>query len=265
MLAHARLEHAGVGQAIGGIVDGRPVLIAGDSSVPPRLRVWDPAGGDEAEPAEFYAGFESTSDIAAGELGGEPVVVWGRYDGTVSIVDPNGDRAVREMYHPGIRVFGVALATVDGREVIVAGGDDRVVVGDPVTEEWRGGPDDFIGDDIGGDAEGDGGDDGDDEDEPDFDRVGIRCLDAGLVDGRPVAVTGAADGAVRVWDLGALKVVAEGEHGDEVSAVRVTELEGRAVAITGGRNGFVRVWALDGVLGDVAGGLIGDDSGVAPV
>lgn len=71
--------------------------------------------------------------------------------------------------------------------------------------------------------------------------------DVGVVDGRPVAVTGAHDGTVCVWDLAGRRLLGEPltGHSGEVFAVRVTELDGRAVAITAGQDRQMRVWGLD--------------------
>jgi WD40 repeat protein len=68
----------------------------------------------------------------------------------------------------------------------------------------------------------------------------------GTVGGRAVAVTGAEDGTVCVWDLAERRLLGEPiiEHDEEVFAVRVTELGGRPVAISAGRDGVMRVWAL---------------------
>ena len=72
--------------------------------------------------------------------------------------------------------------------------------------------------------------------------------------GRPVAVTGGSDGAVRVWDLASGTPIGDplSGHTDWVWAVAVTELDGRPVAVTGGGDMTVRVWDL------VSGAPIGD-------
>ncbi|GIG65485.1 WD40 repeat domain-containing protein [Phytomonospora endophytica] len=227
--SHARLGHAGVGRARGGALGGRPVLLAGDSSAPPRLRVWDADGGDAAEPPEFLGGFDGTGDVAVAELGGVPVVVWGQWDGTVSVWDVEKGECVRNFAEPDIAVHGVGVATVDGAERVVAAGHDVVLLGDPATGVWS------------SPAE-------EDEEADDFDETGIRCMDTGAVAGRPIAVTGTAGGRVRMWDLTELRPVAEADaHERDVHAVRVTVLDGRTVAVTGGRDGFLRLWDLDSV------------------
>ncbi|MET9446747.1 hypothetical protein [Streptomyces cinerochromogenes] len=67
-----------------------------------------------------------------------------------------------------------------------------------------------------------------------------------MVDGRPVAVTGAADATVRIWDLTTHQPVGEPltGHPDAVLAVACAELDGRPVAVISGYGGTLRVWNL---------------------
>ncbi len=69
---------------------------------------------------------------------------------------------------------------------------------------------------------------------------------AQLQDG-PVAVSGSADGSVRVWDLGSGSLVGRPitGHTAAVRAVAITELQGRPVAISAGDDCSVRVWDLE--------------------
>ncbi len=71
----------------------------------------------------------------------------------------------------------------------------------------------------------------------------IACAE---IDGRPVAVTGGADGLVRMWDLGTGRPVGEplGGHEGAVFAVGLTDMRGSPVAVTGGADGLVRMWDL---------------------
>jgi WD40 repeat protein len=66
------------------------------------------------------------------------------------------------------------------------------------------------------------------------------------VDGTPVAVSGGADGKVRVWDLrtGAARGKPLTGHSRRVSALAVGELHGTPVAVSGSHDGTVRVWDL---------------------
>ncbi|WP_326808366.1 WD40 repeat domain-containing protein [Streptomyces sp. NBC_01775] len=74
----------------------------------------------------------------------------------------------------------------------------------------------------------------------------VTCLDAGHVDGRPVAVTGGDDGTVCVWDLENRHLLSEPftDHLEEVSAVRLARLEGRPVAVSASADATVRVREL---------------------
>ncbi|MBB6036212.1 WD40 repeat domain-containing protein [Phytomonospora endophytica] len=227
--SHARLDHAGVRRARGGVLGGRPVLVAGDGSVPPRLRIWDARGDDATEPPEFHAGFESTGDVAIGEYDGNPVVVWGQGDGTVTMWDVAKGEASHLPRCP-VGVTGVGMATVDGEERVVVAGEDLVALADPHTGEWF-------------EPEPSEEDEEYDEDE---DESGITCMDTGVLAGRPVAVVGTADGRIQLWDLTTPRPIGEPARGHEedVNAVRVTVLDGRTVAITAGRDDHMRVWDL---------------------
>ncbi|GAA2417011.1 hypothetical protein [Nonomuraea africana] len=80
----------------------------------------------------------------------------------------------------------------------------------------------------------------------DWDDAGVRCMDVGVVGGRPVAVTGANDGIVCLWDLQERRLVGDPiiDHQGEVFAVHLTEIGDRAVALTAGRDCRMRVWDL---------------------
>ncbi|WP_406368262.1 hypothetical protein [Streptomyces sp. NBC_01546] len=74
---------------------------------------------------------------------------------------------------------------------------------------------------------------------------GVRAVSVAELEGRPHAITGGSDGAVRVWDLTTGTQIRElTGHTGSVHAVSVAELEGRPHAITGGSDGAVRVWDL---------------------
>ncbi|MFD2422201.1 trypsin-like peptidase domain-containing protein [Amycolatopsis pigmentata] len=77
-------------------------------------------------------------------------------------------------------------------------------------------------------------------------RQEISALAVTEVDGRPVAVIGGDDGAVRIWDLTELRQIGDAltGHTHSVKGVVVTELGGEPVAVTIGRDKTVRLWNL---------------------
>lgn len=97
----------------------------------------------------------------------------------------------------------------------------------------------------------------DDLDEPDEEIAPIRnpfvghegpisTLATAVVDGRPVVVTGGADGTVRVWDLSDGRAIGPPltGHRDSVRKVVTGTLRGRPVAVSAGDDRTVRVWDL---------------------
>ncbi|MGW4529216.1 WD40 repeat domain-containing protein [Amycolatopsis sp. NPDC004378] len=73
-----------------------------------------------------------------------------------------------------------------------------------------------------------------------------RAIATAAVGGRPIAVTGSNDHAVRIWDLthGTLIHPPMREHRDRVYAVACTRLDGTPVAVTGGDDDLLRLWDL---------------------
>ncbi|WP_326771167.1 AAA family ATPase (plasmid) [Streptomyces sp. NBC_01591] len=74
----------------------------------------------------------------------------------------------------------------------------------------------------------------------------VTAVACTVLDGRPLAVTGADDRTVRVWDLTTGRPMGEPltGHTDWVNAVACTVVDGRPVAVTGGQDETVRVWDL---------------------
>ncbi|MBN6056884.1 hypothetical protein JYK22_33465, partial [Nonomuraea sp. RK-328] len=243
---YLRDDQGGLAKTITTELAGRHLFVCGDSSVPARVRLWDAAQRDSlteyqeedetwaevdhlAEPVDLNKGgdsghFDSIGGLASGTLEGRPVVISGGVDGRVMVWDLEGAELLVRFEPAPVSVMGVGPATVDGRARVVAAGGASVLLGDPGTGTWE-----------------------ERIDLPEGDDEGIGCMDVGVVDGGPVAVTGAEDGTVRVWDLRGRRLLGEPLTGNdrEVFAVRVTELDGRTVAVTAGRDGRMRVWDLD--------------------
>ncbi|AQW48516.1 hypothetical protein ACIQPP_48730 [Streptomyces violaceusniger] len=174
----------------------------------------------------------SSSAAAAGLLDDHPVVVGGHPSGVVAVWDVEGkplaefDRLDRlagsedSDRFPGATLTDFALAAVDGRTQVVAAGLQRLLVGDPRSGEW------------GEELTVPGGE--------------IVCLDAGTVHGVPVAVTGAEDGTICVWDLAERRLLGRPfqKYDSEVFGVRLAELHGRPVVISSGKCSSVDVWEI---------------------
>ncbi|GAA0990117.1 hypothetical protein GCM10009555_075360 [Acrocarpospora macrocephala] len=72
-------------------------------------------------------------------------------------------------------------------------------------------------------------------------------LAVGDLDGRPVALTGGGDNALRLWDLTTATQLAATTpigHTDEIESFAVAERDGRRILVSGGADGTVMVWDL---------------------
>jgi WD40 repeat protein len=230
---HARLGHAGVATTATIELDGRPYFLAGGQSG--LLSVWeasrrDTGGAIDAEPVLFDAHWEGIGGLTGGTVNDRPVVLSADWNGHVVLWDVRKRTILREFEESGIAVKGAALATVNGRVLALVAGDNQVMLGNPDTGTWEESID--AGEELG--------------DEEDEDENAITCMDVGVADGRPIAVTGAENGLVCVWDLQERRLLHGPftEHDGEVTAVRVTDLDGRVVAITAGNDGYIHVWRL---------------------
>ncbi|SEH01300.1 hypothetical protein SAMN05444920_1204 [Nonomuraea solani] len=212
--------------------------------------LWDPSltepdddDGDEDKPEQpspydslvsvrLWCKSRTSSAAAAGLLDGRPVVVGGHPSGVVAVWDVEG-RPLAEFdsldrlagsedsgRFPGATLTDFALVVVDGRTQVVAAGQQRLLVGDPRSGEW------------GEELTVPGGE--------------IVCLDADTVHGVPVAVTGAEDGTICVWDLTERRVLGRPfqKYDSEVFGVRLAELHGRPVVVSSGRFSSVDVWEI---------------------
>ncbi len=93
----------------------------------------------------------------------------------------------------------------------------------------------------------------------------VWCVATGDLDGRPVAVTGARDRTIRIWDLTSQRQVGKPmEANVPVSAVAIGDLDEYTVVLAGGIDGAVHVWDLSSgqQLGEP---LTGHTSGIAAI
>jgi WD40 repeat protein len=214
---------------------GRTLFVFGGTSET-AVQVWEPTvarpgesddPGDQPFPRIFRievwdlcARSLTGSAVGAGMVEDRPVVVAGGRRGGVLVWDVDDDRLTARFDVSGEKPSVFALATVDGRSHVVAGGGKRLMLGDPGTGEWN----------------------------ESFTVPGgeVSCLTAAEVHGRPIAVTGAEDGTVCVWDLAERRLVGRplSAHPYGVNGVAVSELEGRPVIISNSRVDAVRVWPL---------------------
>ncbi|MFG2910318.1 WD40 repeat domain-containing protein [Kitasatospora sp. NPDC048286] len=125
-------------------------------------------------------------------------------------------------HRDGVSALAAVPVPVDGREVVVTGGDDGTVrLWDLATGEAVG--------------------------EPMADHVGqVRAVAAAELDGRAVAVSVGTDEVVRVWDLTTRRLLYPplAGHFDWVTGVDTAVVRGRPVAVTCGDDLSVRVWDL---------------------
>lgn len=76
---------------------------------------------------------------------------------------------------------------------------------------------------------------------------GMTAVAIGTLSGRLVAVTGARDGGVRVWDLDTHELVRGPlmTYSGTINTLDVTELHGRPIVVTGSADGGIRAWDME--------------------
>lgn len=246
------------------VSDGRVVLAAGGDEQ--GLAIWDLDSGELLR-GTTWSGLYLAS-IATVEGEGSPrfaassgvhwdgVQVWGLSNEEPPVELPAGP------------VWGLATARIDGRSLVVGGGEECVEMWDAASGAQI--TSFYVDDDrayavafsrladrpvvVAGTNAGRvyvfdlfGGEDDDPIHEPSTGHEGgINALDVAMIDDQAVAVTGGEDGTVRLWDLATGRQIGLPLTGHtwSVEAVTVTTMQDRPVALTGGRDGVIRVWDL---------------------
>ena len=172
--------------------------------------------------------------VAAGTVNGRALIVTGGRDGIVRLWDAEdgtpvgapmaGLKGGAQMSGFKLGVCSVALGAVNGRWLIVSGGDDgrillwdaedRAPVGPPITGH----------------------------------EGTVLTVALGTVNGRALIVSGGDDGTVRLWDAEAGTQVGAPMtgHAGGVFSVSLGTINGRALIVSGGDDGTVRLWDLEG-------------------
>ncbi|WP_330358829.1 hypothetical protein [Streptomyces chartreusis] len=212
---------------------GRSVFVVGHQDgvdlVDPRMTESDEGGEDsdpekpspygplvDIEELECWSG--ASSAAAAGLWTGRPAVVARGRHGGVLVWDIEEGRHLAKLCDLGETLTEFALAPVDGRMRVVAAGGQSLVLGDSDSNDW-GASFTVPGDEV-------------------------SCLTAGTVHGRPLAVTGARDGTICVWDLTERRLLGQPlrGHGSEVLGLRMADLDSRPVIISSAHGDSVHLW-----------------------
>ncbi|WP_157878632.1 WD40 repeat domain-containing protein [Streptomyces chattanoogensis] len=247
------------------VSDGRVVVAAGGDGQ--GAAIWDLDSGELLRGTTYGEPYVSSIATVKGE--GPPLFVAssGVHRDGVRVWGLSGEESPVELDAGSI--WGLATASIDGRSLVVGGGDEGVMVWNAangeqvasfyVDDEERayavalsqldGRPVVVAGTDSGKmyvfDLSGD--EDDDPIHEPSTGHEGgINALDVAMVGDRAVAVTGGEDGTVRIWDLAGGRQVGPPltGHNGSVEAVVVTRMQDRSVALTAGRDGVVCIWDL---------------------
>jgi eukaryotic-like serine/threonine-protein kinase len=147
-----------------------------------------------------------------------PVVTASPGPSTTAAPRPFGERSLTGHAED---VYGVAVAQLGGRPVVVSGSyDDSVRVWDLAAGSQ-------VGSSMGQGAD-------------------VEAVTVGELDGRPVAVSGGDDNNLRVWDLATHQQIGDPltGHTGWVRSVVVTQLDGRPVIVSSADDNAVRVWDL---------------------
>ncbi|MGI5479455.1 WD40 repeat domain-containing protein [Streptomyces lavendofoliae] len=246
-----------------GRVEGRPVTVSGSRDG--LVRVWDLATGEQrGTPLSGHAG--TVTAVATSVVHGRPVAVTGGVDGSVRVWDLiAGTQTGSLTYHHG-EVSAVSADPACDPPLAVSFGDREVCVWNLATGELVGEPihDPYITamamGMLGGRPAALVG----------YGPLGpvqvwdlstrrhlrlpltghkaVRGAATAAVRGCHLAVTGAGDRSVRIWDLDGEREAGSPvrAHLGKVSRVATAVVDGHPVVVSGGWDGTVRIWDLDG-------------------
>ncbi len=255
-----------------GSIDGRSCAVSGADDG--TAKVWDlKAGRAWGRPLTGHKG--PVTAVALAHTGRHPVAITGGEDGTARLWDlrSRSQRDAPLWEHTG-PVWSVAAASVHGRPVVLAGSGDPVRIrGWDITDRaaWEHTP--AARTPVVAMAAGDPGSDAMVVAMRDDPRVGkdlrvdvrtgerrpglwigiaerrVRAITIGSVQGQPVAITGDADGAIRLWgaheaERGHRTGPMTG-HAGQVLALAMIQMDGASFVASGGEDGTVRIWALE--------------------
>ncbi|MGW6907804.1 WD40 repeat domain-containing protein [Streptomyces sp. NPDC054940] len=193
-------------------------LIAVSSCEEGRLLAWN-LTRDGEQVAEIEGSYNG--GMGAGLVDGRPVAVTGGHDDFLQAWDLfSGEQIGKNLTGIEPVVRAISITEVNGRTVVVAGGDSwnksALHMWDLTTQEPIGAP-------MTGHTES------------------VQTLGTARVAGRTIAVTGSNDGTTRLWDLAGGEQIGEPLTGHHLQMV--TETAGTPVAVTTSDDG-ISVWDL---------------------
>ncbi|MFG3033714.1 AAA family ATPase [Streptomyces sp. NPDC048253] len=229
--AHVLVGHGGTVSALGtGLSEGIPYAVTGGRGG--TALAWDLATGQRTYTLSGQAGSRSAAVIADD---GRLIFTCGRR-GAPTARDLDTGRHVHTFDERSTTVNALASVAVEGEHWLVATSTDGTVTA------W------YPSSRPGAVSRKAGATHRDpDAESRILTRHGdaMNAVAAALIHGRPVAVTGARDGAVALWSLSNGEQLATFPgHRDAVHSVIIAAVDSRSLAVTAGRDGRVLVWDL---------------------
>ncbi|WP_214325593.1 WD40 repeat domain-containing protein [Nonomuraea sediminis] len=234
-----------------GQLDGRPIMVAFEGAEG-TLDLWDLETRRRLDRTLYLEDWEeedaSPDDMVVRQIDGRPFLYALHAGEIVDRWDLSGKQKQQTMtQHPGYGA--IAVSEVDGRPLLAVGGAASDV--NSTTSTVPNSIDLF--------------------DEANGTRIAameghqgaITALAAGLLDGRPVLISGSRDNTVRLWDLQTRRQLGGPSPAGPVDGVQTAataQVDGRPVIVTGEEKGAVRMW--DAGTGKLVGAPMQDGPGV---